>query len=174
MVECSSMAWEIGVQSQIESYQRLKYLIPPCLTLSIIRYVSRVKWSNPGKGVAPSPTPRCSSYWKGSLPVALDYDRQLYFYSKRLFVQINMSPGWKINSPFSNTVYLLGELKQTCPLPSQKWPKVWKSYQNIYYFLEWTYCNLVKIRIIFHSWLFGFYGISTFVGYLTPNPFLYK
>ena len=23
-------------------------------------------------------------------------------------------------------------------------------------------------------WLFGFYGISTFVGYLTPNPFLYK
>ena len=32
------------------------------LTLSIIRYVSRVKWSNPGKGVAPFPTPRCSSY----------------------------------------------------------------------------------------------------------------
>ena len=23
-------------------------------------------------------------------------------------------------------------------------------------------------------WLFGFYGISTFVGYLTPNPFLCK
>ena len=23
---------------------------------------SREKWSNPGKGVAPSPTPRCSSY----------------------------------------------------------------------------------------------------------------
>ena len=25
------------------------YLMPPCLTLSNIRYVSRVKWSNPGK-----------------------------------------------------------------------------------------------------------------------------
>ena len=25
--------------------------------------VSRVKWSNPGEGVAPSPTPRCCSYW---------------------------------------------------------------------------------------------------------------
>ena len=24
--------------------------------------LSRVKWSNPGKGVAPSPAPRCSSY----------------------------------------------------------------------------------------------------------------
>ena len=55
------------------------YLIPPCLTLSNIRYVSRVKWSNPGNGVAPSPKPRCSSYWKGSLLVALDYSRRFYF-----------------------------------------------------------------------------------------------
>ena len=31
------------------------------------------------KGVAPSPTPRCSSYWKGSLLVALNFDRHLYF-----------------------------------------------------------------------------------------------
>ena len=23
-------------------------------------------------------------------------------------------------------------------------------------------------------WLFGFYGLSTFVGYLMPNPFLFK
>ena len=29
--------------------------------------------------VAPSPTPRCSSYWKGSHLVTLDYSRQLYF-----------------------------------------------------------------------------------------------
>ena len=29
------------------------------LDTSLVRYVSRVKWSNPGKGVAPSPTP-CS------------------------------------------------------------------------------------------------------------------
>ena len=75
------MVRETGVQSQVGSYHRfLKwYLIPTCLTLSIIRYVSRVKWSNPGKGLAPS-SPRCSSYWKGSLPVALDYGHQLYFY----------------------------------------------------------------------------------------------
>ena len=58
------MAQEIWVQSLVETYQRLKkwYLMPPCLTLSNIRYVSRVKWSNPGKGVAHSPTPWCSSY----------------------------------------------------------------------------------------------------------------
>ena len=69
--EISVRQWsgETWVQSQVVSYQRLKkwFLIPPCLTLSNIRYVSRVKWSNPRKGVVPSPTPRCSSYWKGSL-----------------------------------------------------------------------------------------------------------
>ena len=46
---------ETWVQSQVESCQRLKkwYLIHPCLKPSIIRYGSRVKWSNPEKGVAP-------------------------------------------------------------------------------------------------------------------------
>ena len=45
------------------------YLMPPCLTLSIIRYGSRVKWVNPTKGEAPSSTPWCSSYRKESLRV---------------------------------------------------------------------------------------------------------
>ena len=56
-----------------------RYLIPLYLKLSNIRYVSRVKWSNPGKGVAP-PTPRCSSNRKGNLLVAVDYGQQLYFF----------------------------------------------------------------------------------------------
>ena len=38
------MAWETEVQSQVESYERLKkwYLIFPCLTPTIIRYGSIV------------------------------------------------------------------------------------------------------------------------------------
>ena len=36
----------------------------PCLALSITEYESRVKWSNPGNEVAPTPTPRCRSYSK--------------------------------------------------------------------------------------------------------------
>ena len=62
------MAWSTLVQSLVESYQRLKkwYLTLPCLLLILIRYGSRVKWSNPGKGVAPSPTLQCSSYQKGT------------------------------------------------------------------------------------------------------------
>ena len=59
----------------------LKMVLDTSLTLSNIRYVSRVKWNNPGKGVAPFHTPRCSSYRKGSLRVALDYGRQLYFFT---------------------------------------------------------------------------------------------
>ena len=79
-LECSPMVQETWVQSQVESYQRLKkwYLMPPCLTLSIIRYRSKVKWSNPRKGVAPSPTLWFSSYQKGSLWVTIDYSHQLY------------------------------------------------------------------------------------------------
>ena len=79
-LECSPMARKTRVQSLIESYQRLKkwYLMLPCLILSIIRYGSRVKWSNPEKGVAPSPTPQCRSYRKGSLQVTLNYSLQLY------------------------------------------------------------------------------------------------
>ena len=40
-----------GVQSLVESYQRLKkwYLMSPCLTLSIIRYISRVNEAIKGK-----------------------------------------------------------------------------------------------------------------------------
>ena len=55
-------------------------LMPPYLTLSNIRYGSRVKWNNPRNGVAPFPTPWCSSYRKGSLRVTLDYGRELYFF----------------------------------------------------------------------------------------------
>ena len=74
------MIRETWVQSQVTSYQRLLkwYLIPPCLALSDIRYVLRVKWNILGKGVAASSTARCSSYWKGSLQVALYYSCQLY------------------------------------------------------------------------------------------------
>ena len=92
--ECSPMSRKTWFQSQIKSYQSLRklYLMPPCLTLSIIRYISRVKWSNPGKGVAPSPTPWCSSYWKGSLWVTLNYSHQIYLLT---YIYIYNSLWWR-------------------------------------------------------------------------------
>ena len=81
-VECSPMVpGDLGsIPGQVMPKTLKMVLEPPCLTLSNIRYVSRVKWSNPRKGVGPSFTPRCCSCWKRSLRVALDYDHQLYFY----------------------------------------------------------------------------------------------
>ena len=86
------MVRETVVQSQVESYQKLKkwYLMPPCKALSTIRWWSRVKWSNPGKGGTPSPTPQCSSYWKGSFLVTRDYGCQLYYIYIYIYMYIHI------------------------------------------------------------------------------------
>ena len=44
---------------------------------------------NQGKGVAPSPTLLCSSYWKESLGVALDNSR--HFYNLYIYIYININ-----------------------------------------------------------------------------------
>ena len=93
------MARETGIQSQVESYQRLKkwYFIPFGLTLSIIRYGTKVKESNPRKGVALSPTLQCISYWKGSFSVAFDYGHQLYFTVELNILKENVQKETKIS-----------------------------------------------------------------------------
>ena len=110
------------------------YLIPPYLTLSIIRYVSRVKRSNPGKGLAPSPTPRHSSYWKGNFWVALNYNRQLLL--PALLNWMDLSVLWLMALPPSIKYY-------------------WNSLRNILYivYIVWTdtekYCwihNLCQLN----------------------------
>ena len=65
--------------SHTKDFFKKGYLMPPCLTLSIIRYGSRVNWSNAGEEVASSSTPWCCSYRKGSLQVTLDDGRQLVY-----------------------------------------------------------------------------------------------
>ena len=76
----SPMAREIWVQSQVESYQRLKKMVLDASLLNTQHYKVRIKGKveQSREGVAPSPTPWCSSYRKGSLRVTLDYGRQLY------------------------------------------------------------------------------------------------
>ena len=37
-----------------------------------------------------------------------------------------------------------------------------------------NFFHMTPFELILVGWLVGFYGISTFVGYLTPNPFLYR
>ena len=61
------MVRETGIQFQIVSYQRLDTSLHNTQQYKVCI-----------KGKVPSPTPQCSNYWKGSLLVILDYDRQLY------------------------------------------------------------------------------------------------
>ena len=100
------MTWETKVQSQVVSCQKIKkwYLIPSCLTLSIIRYGSRVKWNTAGKRVVPSPTPRCSSYWKGTLWVTLNCGCQVDLLYNDIVFKIVL---------LINSVYQLLKKKQT-------------------------------------------------------------
>ena len=141
------MVWETSVQSQVESYQRSKkwYLMPPCLTLSNISYVSRVKWSNPEKRVAPFPTPWCSSYRKGSLRVTLDYGRQLYF-----ITQYNICPlGWGYE------IYRLHHWGGTRPLTAMS-------------FLDMTLNHLIE-----RLWLWNFEecGVSIYNHYIHVHSY---
>ena len=112
-------------------------MIPPCLTLSNIRYISRVKWSNPGKEVAPSSTLWCSSYWKGSLLVALNNGCQIYLlYFTSLMIaakqedsifipRLKKSGGWfpekKFERLFSTSLLLNGPLLMKYESDLNKW-----------------------------------------------------
>ena len=59
-----------------------------------VRIKGKVEQSR--EGVAPSPTPSCSSYQKGSLRVTLDYGRQLYLlyfyliFNNFIFIKIHL------------------------------------------------------------------------------------
>ena len=50
---------------------KIKKMVLDAALLNTQHYKVRVKWSSSRNGVAPSPTPRYSSYWKGSLRVTL-------------------------------------------------------------------------------------------------------
>ena len=111
------MVRETRVQSQVESYQRLKkwYLMLPCLAFSIIRYRSRVKWSNPGKGVAPSPTPQGSSYRKGAFgsPLTMVANFTFFFFLFYL-THLNILPRVHVHTCTNTFVKLIHVYKYMC------------------------------------------------------------
>ena len=128
-----------------------------------IRYVSRVKWSNPGKGVAPSPTPRCSSYWKGSFQVALDYGCQLYFY---LYMNRSVLIGKQTPSAvMQSLIGLKGERESNEYLLSArlyfKKLKLWNIvlcffFIYLYYLFIYLFIHLFTYFILFYFFIFYF------------------
>ena len=174
------MAWRVecllnplgdwGVQSQVKSYQRLKtwYLIPPCLTLSIIMYRSRVKWSHPGKGEGHSPTSWSSSYCKGSLQVALYYGCQLYLLTMAHSICMGNFLK-KANYMFFFRIFF--HKCRLCIVWSWFIIKIILIFQND---LIWGYSKWQQIKQsatgLNRCWLVVLYGISTFDGYSKPKP----
>ena len=81
-VECLPMARRLGFNPRLSHTKDSKMVLDTSL-LNTQHYKVQIKgkWSNPGKGVAPSPTPWCNSYWKASLWVAFNYSQPtLYIY----------------------------------------------------------------------------------------------
>ena len=116
-------------------------MIPPCLTLCIIRYRSRIKWVNSGKGVAPSPTLWCSSNRKGSLRVTLVNGRQLYLLLPYFKIYLELK---KINTTkmlYSNS-FIASKKKKKSAIVTRKT-----------FFLEWR--NILSIRMCKGNWTFG-------------------
>ena len=59
--------------------------MPLCLTLIVIRYGSKVKWSNPGNGVVPSPTAGLVAIEKGAFRSPLTMAANFTIYKRCLF-----------------------------------------------------------------------------------------
>ena len=85
-----------GDQSSIPGQVILKtqkIVLDPSL-LNTQQYKVRVKWSNPGNGVASSPTPWCNSYQKGSLRLMFDYSHKFTLHKiktgKSLFCYVDL------------------------------------------------------------------------------------
>ena len=104
-VECLPMAKETRVQSQVESYLRLKkwYLVPPCLTLSIIRYGSKLGGAIQGKELCPTLHLGVVVNEKGDfwLPLTTVTNFTLYIY-----IYIYSSSSVMINSLLLSTTYI--------------------------------------------------------------------
>ena len=99
----NGLVGRISISGRVIPRLKTWYLIPPYFTSNIIRYVSTVKRSNPGKGVAPSSTPWCSSYWKEAFEspsttvanllrsiVTIILNGELYVLSNLKFVRVNV------------------------------------------------------------------------------------
>ena len=109
----------------IESYQRLKKMVLDASLLNTQYYKVRIKGKveQSREGIAPSPTPLCSSYRKGILMVTLDYGRQLYLL---IYISIYLSLSLYIY------IYIYMRGKSTCGRGGMDF-----CYQNFFFLNSW-------------------------------------
>ena len=119
-LECLPIALETGVQSKVKSSQRLKkwYMIPPYLSLRIIRYRSRVKLSNQEKGVVPFSIEKGAF---GSPTLLFKYLYKCKFLFSVRYIQVH---DWIFFSPISwdGRIHWLHLYRVVSPPPLNKCP----------------------------------------------------
>ena len=115
--------------------------------------------SNPWKGVAPSPTPWCSSYRKGSLRVTLDYGRQQNFLLtlKLHFINCSFREVCKMHMLSSG---LAGTEKGWVFLLASK--TEFSAWEIIGYFILFYFCILLFV------WFFFFFFCISFILFFYP------
>ena len=69
---CNGPSEQGSIPGQVISQDQKTVLDASLLNTQNHKVRIKGKWSNPGKGVAPFPTPRCGSYWKWILKVAFE------------------------------------------------------------------------------------------------------
>ena len=107
-------------------------------------YKVRVKWSNPGNGVVPSPKPHCSSYWKRSLLITFNKGCQLHFHLLLSKLIGNAFFSWWTHS-FYHCFYCLYKI-----LADQLYSLL-QVYKDVFYdFKNWSDCWT-------HSFYYCFY-----------------
>ena len=110
--------------------------IPLSLTLSNIRYVSRVKWRNPGKGVVPSLHLSVVAIEKGAFwpPSTMVANKLILWWSK------DQNSNWERQTDWET------EAKLKTP-HHPHWPS---SSCNCFFFFLYFLCSHIKISLTFH------------------------
>ena len=143
-------------------------LVLDATKLNIQHYKVRIKskWSNPKKGVALSPTPWYSSYWKTSLWVALDYGQPTYLYSFK-YSDILMIIFKKSTWPIVETPTGINTMKQNEPGSNgNEWVTPYPTG-----LLNWslaTWCNLVSY--LGHPFLGQLYSLQKICSQCIIDP----
>ena len=89
----------------------------------------------------PSPTPQCSSYWKGSLRVTLNYGHQLYFYICNIFLTNDLIIMIDKQRFLFNLLLLDQCKKLTCVIPPHRFYS-----ESTVLWLYFSHCQEARVR----------------------------
>ena len=144
------MARETWVQSQAESYQTLRkwFSVSPCLTLSIIRLGSLIKWGNSRKGVTTTPTHLCSGYRNGSQLYLYNCLQIPYWLRHKITLQVGSRNGVVVNVLDCDAEINCLSTRRDLVLNNESWNAVKQTGQHKSIFECNTFITLSQTQLI--------------------------